>query len=61
MKIEKNKFAPFYIKERSKMSKKSKSKRFVQQGKDYVQPANERERNVKTMDEVENNTNKGEC
>lgn len=44
------------------MSKKSKSKRFVQQGKDFVQPANERERNVRTMDEVENkDSSKGGC
>jgi hypothetical protein len=44
------------------MSKKSKSKRFVQQGKDVVQPANERERNVITMDEAENkNASKGGC
>jgi hypothetical protein len=44
------------------MSKKSKSKRFVQQGKDVVQPANERERDVVTMDEAENkNDTKGGC
>ncbi len=44
------------------MSKKSKSKRFVKQGKDFVQPNNERSRNVKTMAEAENpNINKGDC
>ncbi len=44
------------------MSKKSKSKRFVQQGKDFVQPANEREHNVTTMAEVENKFGrKGGC
>lgn len=44
------------------MSKKSKSKRATQQGKDAVQPANERKRNITTMDEAENkNANKGGC
>ncbi|MDG5789182.1 hypothetical protein QA612_17120 [Evansella sp. AB-P1] len=35
------------------MSKRSKSKRFVKQSKDAVQPNNERERNVKSLAEVE--------
>lgn len=44
------------------LSKKSKSKRFVQQGKDFVQPANERKKDVTTLDEVENrHMNKGDC
>lgn len=44
------------------MSKKSKSKRFVKQGKDYVQPASDSKRDVITMDEAENkDTLKGDC
>ncbi len=43
------------------MSKKSKSKRFVQQGKDFVQPANERKRDVTTLADIETKTNKGDC
>ena len=43
------------------MSKKSKSKRFVKQGKDFVQPTNERYRGkVTTMAEVENRPG-GDC
>lgn len=44
------------------MSKKSKSKRFIQEGKDFVQPANEREWNIRTLAEKENkNNSKGDC
>lgn len=44
------------------MSKKSKSKRFVKQGKDFVQPANEKYRNITTLaDRENNNINKGDC
>ncbi|WP_216828335.1 competence protein [Alkalihalobacterium elongatum] len=38
------------------MSKKSRSKREFQQGKDAVQPKNERYNNVTTMAEAENTT-----
>lgn len=42
------------------MSKKSKSKRFVKQGKDAVQPANERYRDVTSMAEADCQARKGE-